>query len=266
VARYKTAQRFSDPGLLVPSSNAPNSPDSSDGQSCVADEDITDPYRWTGSTAPWRAIQENIRSQVRFETMPQLPRYVLGVDCAFSRDGRRIKAAAVVWDVIDRAVIEQQLIIRPCNTPYVPTYLTFREAPAVLEVINRINEKCALHYGAILFDGQGLAHPRRCGIATHLGVLLDRPSVGCAKSRLCGTHDEPAAAHGSTSPLIDSGEVVGQVLRTRANVKPLFISIGHRMDLPTAVRLVMACTTRFRLPEPTRLADKLSKFTAAEKA
>jgi deoxyribonuclease V len=213
-------------------------------------------FSWQGTTAPWKAEQQRVRELVRIESLGPLPRFVAGVDCAFSSDGKIIRAAAVVYDREAKTIIEQTTLDLPCLAPYVPTYLSFREAPAILAVIERLKHP----YGALLFDGQGLAHPRRCGLATHVGVLLDVPSVGVAKSRLIGTHAEPAVEAGSRVDLLDKSDVIGTVLRNRANVKPLYVSVGHRMDLESAAALVQACTTRYRLPEPTRVADKLSKF------
>ena len=213
-------------------------------------------FAWSGSVAPWKQIQEEVRHRCVIEPLQPLPRFVVGADCAFSKDKQFIKAAAVVYDRVDRQVIETRSTLLPVETPYVPGYLSFREAPAILKAIEAIRSP----FQAILFDGQGLAHPRRCGLATHIGVLLDLPSVGCAKSRLLGTHEEPKPEPGSTAPLWDREEQIGVVLRTRAAVRPLFVSIGHRVDLPTAVELVLACCTRYRLPEPTRVADAVSKI------
>ena len=215
-------------------------------------------FDWTGSVEPWKRAQEEIRSRVIIEPLRESPRYVAGVDCAFSSDSKRVKAAAVVFDRLQKQIVEEQTVIMPCRAPYVPTFLTFREAPAILKVLELVKAP----FNALLFDGQGLAHPRRCGLATHMGVLLDLPSVGCAKSRLIGTFVEPKTKAGSYSKLMDEKEKeqIGVVLRTRDGVNPLFVSIGHRVDIKSAIELTLACCTRYRLPEPTRVADKLSKF------
>jgi deoxyribonuclease V len=216
----------------------------------------TNLFQWTGTTAPWRAEQERVRRLTRIEPLRPLPRFVAGVDCAFSRPANQIRAAAVVFDCQTKQIVEEHAIERPCTVPYVPTFLTFREASAILEVIGLLKHA----YGAILFDGQGIAHPRRCGLATHIGVLLNVPSVGVAKSRLIGAFADVPPAAGSYVPLMDKAEQIGVVYRSREKTKPLFVSVGHRMDLDSAIALVQACQTRYRLPEPTRLADKLSKF------
>ena len=213
-------------------------------------------FEWTGSTAPWRAEQERVRHLTRVAPLTPLPRFVAGADCAFSSDKTTIRAAAVVYDRESGCVVEDVAIEQPCGVPYVPTFLSFREAPAIVAVIAQLKHA----FGALLFDGQGLAHPRRCGLATHVGVLLDVPSVGVAKSRLIGDFDDVPLAAGSHVPLTHKGESVGVVYRSKERTLPLFVSVGHRVDLPSAIALVQACQTKYRLPEPTRLADKLSKF------
>jgi len=152
--------------------------------------------------------------------------------------------------VVEAAVLEQ-----PTRFPYVPGLLTFREAPAVLALLESLKAIPDL----LMVDGQGMAHPRRIGIASHVGLLTGIPTIGAAKSRLCGEHDAPGSARGSRTPLLHRGEVVGAVLRTRSDVSPLYVSIGHRISLEAAIEWVLACAPRYRLPEPTRLADKLSK-------
>lgn len=216
-------------------------------------------FTWSGSVESWKRIQADLRTKIIVAPLSPLPRFVAGADCAFEHGGKTIRAAAVVYDRETRQVVEQHALTRPCDVPYLPGYLSFREAPAILDVIAKLKTP----FGAILFDGQGIAHPRRCGLATHVGVTLDVPSVGVAKSRLTGTHTDPAAAAGRHVPLMDKGEQIGVVLRTRDGVSPLFVSVGHRVDLPSAIELVLACRTQYRLPEPTRMADKLSKVKSS---
>ena len=212
-------------------------------------------YTWTGSTEPWKREQATLRERIVIAPLTPLPRCVAGADCAFADGGKTVLAAAVVYDRETKRVVETATARVPCTVPYVPGFLSFREAPAILAVL----EKLKTAYGVILFDGQGMAHPRRCGLATHVGVTLDVPSVGVAKSRLTGTHADPATAAGSRTDLMDKAERIGVVLRTRDGVAPLYVSVGHRVDLASAVELVLACRTKYRLPEPTRMADKLSK-------
>ena len=200
----------------------------------------------------WKQRQSELRAQMRIEPLNEIPRFVAGVDCAFSSDQRRILCAAVVWDRQRDAVVEQVQLVRPVNAPYVPGFLSFREGPAVNEAMRGLRHE----FGAALLDGQGLAHPRRCGFAAHVSVELGVIGAGVAKSRLIGTHGEPGRRRGSHVPLIDGDEVIGAVLRTRDATRPVYVSVGNRIDLPSAIELVMSCCTRYRLPEPTRLADR----------
>jgi deoxyribonuclease V len=212
-------------------------------------------FTWSGSVEPWKAEQQRLRERVIVRPLKELPTYVAGVDCAFADAGKTIRAAAVVYDRQTQTIVETATVQRPCTAPYIPGYLSFREVPAVVEVIRQLKTP----FGAILCDGQGIAHPRRCGLASHVGVVLDVPTVGVAKSRFIGTHDEPGDMAGSHVPLWDEKEQIGVVLRTRDRTNPLYISVGHRVDLATAIELVVACRTKYRLPEPTRIADQLSK-------
>lgn len=216
--------------------------------------------RWSELIGRWKREQEQLSARVVVRPLLPLPRYIAGADAAFSRDKKHVFAAAVVYDRTERQIIEVAHAVRGVTVPYIPGYLSFREGPAVLDAIGKLKHK----FGVICFDGQGQAHPRRCGIATHLSVTLDVPGVGVAKSRLTGTFTEPDRPAGSTAPLMLGDEQVGLVLRTRDGVRPLFVSIGHKVDLPTAQDLVLACVTRYRLPEPTRQADiEVAKLKAS---
>lgn len=183
---------------------------------------------------------------------------VCGVDASV-RAGRVVAALCLFSfpDLEPRASVTAE---RPLDFPYVPGLLAFREVPALLAAYARLPEEPDL----LLVDGHGLAHPRRCGIACHLGVELDRPSLGCGKSLLVGEHREPGFRRGSRARLVHRGEVVGVCLRTRTDVRPVYVSIGHRIDLEAAVRAVLACTRGHRLPEPIRAADHLAGRRAAE--
>jgi deoxyribonuclease V len=177
---------------------------------------------------------------------------VAGVDVGF-RNGLT-RAAIAVLSHPELELVETAVAHRPTEFPYVPGLLSFREAPAVLDALNKLGTGPDL----LLCDGQGIAHPRRFGIACHLGILTGIPSIGVAKSRLIGSHDDPGDTRGDWSPLMDKGEIIGAVLRTRPRVKPLYVSIGHRVGLETAIAWVMACCTRYRLPETTRSAHRLA--------
>ena len=211
------------------------------------------PHRWTVSPKQAVSIQRRLAHRVRATAPARTLRRVAGVDAAFSPDGRFCIAAAVVWDLASGRCEEQRFARRELRFPYVPGLLSFREAPAVLAALRRLR----VLPDALMCDGHGLAHPRRFGLACHVGVLTGLPTLGCAKSRLLGRHREPGWKRGSRVPLTENGEVLGTVLRTRDRVKPVFVSIGHRIDLAAAVDLVLASSVGYRLPEPTRLADRL---------
>jgi deoxyribonuclease V len=211
------------------------------------------PHRWSVTPRRARAIQLAMASAVRLEAPPASLRYIAGADLAFSPDGATCIAGVVLWDRERGQVLEERIATAPARFPYVPGLLSFREVPALLRALRRLRHDA----DAVMCDGHGLAHPRRFGLACHLGVLLDRPTLGCAKSRLTGTHRAPASARGARTALMDGSAKIGAVVRTRDGVKPVFVSVGHRMTLQAAVHLTLACALRYRLPEPTRLADRL---------
>lgn len=208
------------------------------------------PHPWSLSPRRAIAVQRRLARAVRIEAPSAPPRLVAGLDAAFTRD--HCLAAVVVWDLREARVLEERTAVRPVRFPYVPGLLSFREAPALLAALRRLERIPDL----LICDGQGLAHPRRFGIACHVGVVSGLPSVGCAKSRLIGEHREPGPRRGARAALLDRGERVGTVLRTREGSKPVYVSVGHRIDLASAVRVVLACGAGHRLPEPTRLADR----------
>ena len=208
------------------------------------------PHRWDVSTAEARRIQLTLRDRVSFENSLGEVRTVAGVDVGMRGDVAR--AAVVVLAYPAMEPVEQSLTEMTAAMPYVPGLLSFREAPAILAACEKLDVEPDL----FVFDGQGVAHPRRFGIASHVGVILDKPSIGCAKSRLCGTHQEPAPEAGSYTHLYHEGEIIGAVLRTRDKVSPVFVSVGHRLDLETAIAWVMACCKGYRLPETTRHAHR----------
>lgn len=182
-----------------------------------------------------------------------------GVDVGFEDRGKTTRAAIVVLRLPDLEVVETAVALRPTSFPYVPGLLSFREVPAVLDALARLSE-----LPDVLFcDGHGLIHPRRFGIACHLGVLTGLPTVGIGKSRFVGRHRELPAARGSWVPLEDRDEVIGAVLRSRARVRPIYVSTGHRVGLGSAIALTLRLLTRYRLPETTRLADRLASECGA---
>lgn len=220
---------------------------------------MIDPAAWPVDLAQARAVQEALRHRVR-EAAPKgfAPRHVAGLDVHFSRTGETAYAAAAVIDTASLELVESAQAILPASFPYRTGFLSFREVPAALAVMRLL----ATPVDLVMADGQGRAHPRRFGLACHLGVLTGLPTIGVAKSRLLGRFAEPGEAPGDHTPLEDKGEIVGAVLRTKARCRPLFVSVGHRIDLETAVAWVTRLAARHRLPEPTRLADKLSRMHA----
>lgn len=213
-------------------------------------------HSWPTTLEAATEIQQQLRQQVQTTGELTTIQYVAGVDVGFRDDGQTSQAAVAVLSFPDLQLVEQVIALRPTTLPYIPGYLSFREVPAVLDAL----EKLTLTPDLIVCDGQGIAHPRRFGIACHLGVILDLPTIGVAKSILIGTHAPLAEEKGQCQPLVHRGETVGAVLRTRSQVKPVYVSIGHRLTLETALDYVMQCTTKYRLPETTRIADRLSKL------
>jgi deoxyribonuclease V len=203
-----------------------------------------------------RARQEALRGRLRLEDDIGQVRLIAGVDVGYDVAQNMAHASIVTLSAEDLTVHEKVKAVAPADFPYITGLLAFREIPAILAALHRLGEMPDL----LMVDGQGIAHPRRMGIAAHLGVLLDMPSIGVAKSRLTGTFDMPNAAKGSRSPLMAGKERIGTVLRSRDHVRPLFVSPGHRVSIETAEALTLRCLTRYRLPEPTRLADKYSKL------
>ncbi len=208
------------------------------------------PHHWRITPKEAVAVQRRLTAKVRLTPAP-VPRLMVGLDCAFTDAG--ILAAAVVWDVDAQQVVEQRTMQDELTFPYVPGLLSFREIPVLLKLLRRIRSPV----DGILCDGQGIAHPRRLGLAAHLGLVVGVPTVGCAKSRLCGTHEEPGPHRGDFALLMDDGERIGTVLRSRDGVRPLFVSPGHLVDHPSSIEWVLAAGAGYRLPEPTRRADRL---------
>ncbi len=198
-------------------------------------------------------IQRRLRDLVVTEGNLRDVRYVAGADISWDRDSGMGIAGAIVFSFPALEEVERVYVTGPATFPYVPGLLTFREGPLLLEAFAKLGAEPDV----VLFDGHGLAHPRRIGIATHLGLLLDVPAIGCGKSRLTGTYREPGPRRGNRTSLKDKGECVGAVLRTRDSVRPIFVSIGHRVTLAEAVRFTLRCSDGYRIPKPTRLADQL---------
>ena len=211
-------------------------------------------HAWEVTPTEARAIQEKLAGRVRLEDDFGTIHAVAGIDVGFMDRGKTARAAAVLLTFPGLEVIESAVAHEPTRFPYVPGLLSFRECPVALAALEKLDQVPDL----LVCDGQGIAHPRRLGVACHLGLLTGIPAVGAAKSRLIGTFETPGSKRGDRTPLLDGEERIGTVLRTRANVKPLFVSPGHRVSMETAADLVLACAPRFRLPETTRQADRLA--------
>ena len=211
---------------------------------------------WPASIAEARAVQESLRGQVLVGEGRREVRTVAGVDVHVAPATGLTWAAIAVVELATLELRGSALAAVPTGFPYVPGFLSFREIPAAIAALRLLPHQPDL----LMVDGHGIAHPRRLGIAAHLGVLTGLPSIGVAKSRLVGRHDEPGAERGSRTVLSHKGETVGIVLRSRERARPLYVSPGHLVSLEQAVELVEASLTGYRLPEPTRLADKLSRM------
>lgn len=201
------------------------------------------------------AIQKQLREKLRIADDFSPPETVLGVDVGYNLTTGMSRASIVLMDLATLTSQQNIVVETPTTFPYISGLLSFREIPAILAAIAQLEAMPDI----LMVDGHGIAHPRRMGIAAHLGALLDMPSLGVAKKKLCGNHEEPEDRKGSTVPLFHRGEQIGIVLRSREGVKPLYISPGHRMGMDSALSFALHCLTRYRLPEPTRLADKFSK-------
>ncbi len=211
---------------------------------------LVDLHPWDLSPKEAIAVQRQLASRIVTRGKLTHVRRIAGVDCSVDRVEKRATGAVVVLSFPQLEVVDASVIEAPLTFPYVPGLLSFREVPVLREAFRQIAGPIDL----LLVDGQGYAHPRRFGLACHLGLLLDVPAIGCAKSRLIGEHALPAAAARSRADLVDNGEVIGTVLRTRDGVRPLFVSLGHRISLAEAEAWVLRCCRGYRLPEPTRLA------------
>jgi deoxyribonuclease V len=208
-------------------------------------------HSWKVTYPQATAIQKRLAHRVDRKNRLQTPQWVAGADISLTPGSREAFAGIVVLNARTLEIAGEYFIRGPIDFPYIPGLLSFREAPLLLKLFKKVSPAPQL----VFFDGQGIAHPRRLGLASHMGLFLDCPTVGCAKSRLIGTHREPRLKKGCRTRLRDDeGQTIGSVVRTRENCKPVFISIGHQIDLETAVRWTLKCTTRYRIPEPTRLA------------
>jgi deoxyribonuclease V len=210
-------------------------------------------HPWHVSVTEAQHIQRRLRHQIHVGTYVHDIRYIAGADIAVARTEHTVYAGVVVLDYTTLAVLERKGIVTTTDFPYIPGLLSFREAPALLQVFAQLD----MTPDVVVFDGQGIAHPRGLGIASHMGLLLDIPTIGCAKSRLIGRYTEPQLTRGAHTPLIGAhGETLGAVLRTRDHTRPVFVSVGHKIELTQAREMLLHCHRGYRIPEPTRLADQ----------
>jgi deoxyribonuclease V len=219
-------------------------------------------HGWQISTSEALEIQRKLSSQVIRSGEVETPQLIAGVDAAVGRSDEMARAAVVVLSYPELKVVAVAVTEGSLSLPYIPGLLSFRECPLILTAF----EKLSCIPDLVMADGQGIAHPRRMGLACHLGLFLNIATIGCAKSRLCGNHQPPDEASGSYAEVVDKGETVGIALRTKTGVKPIYVSTGHKISLQNAVYWVMNCCRGYRLPEPTRLAHLAAGGNLKEKS
>lgn len=212
-------------------------------------------HAWNLTAEEAIALQQELRTQVIAEDRCDRIEFVAGIDVGYEENNTVSRSAIAVLSFPDLQLQETAIARRPTAFPYIPGLLSFREVPVVLDAL----EKLTIAPDLLLCDGQGYAHPRRFGLACHLGVLVDLPAIGVAKSRYIGEHAALPTPRGRWQPLTDNGETIGAVLRTQTGVNPIYVSVGHRISLATAIDLVLRCAPQYRLPETTRQADRLSR-------
>nr|WP_155988645.1 deoxyribonuclease V [Paenibacillus massiliensis] len=212
-------------------------------------------HPWDVNEAQSIEIQQELAKKVIQTDQLSEINYIAGVDVAYHKSSDQLVAAVVILEKDSLKCIETSVIEDTAQFEYIPGLFSFRELPPIIKAFEKIHHKPQL----IVCDGQGVAHPRRCGLASHLGILFDVPTIGCGKTRLLGEYSEPDIWRGSTAPLIDDDEVIGNVLRTQDKVNPVFVSVGHRISLDTACQWILDLAPKYRLPETTRQADQLVK-------
>lgn len=210
-------------------------------------------HDWNVSPTEAVALQQQLRSQIRIEPLTSLPKTIAGCDISFNKFEETVYAGIVVLRLDTLETVEEVGVVSTAPFPYIPGLLSFREIPSLLQAW----QKLKLEPDVVMFDGHGIAHPRRIGIASHGGLFLNRPTFGCGKSVLVGKYEEPAPERGSWSPMTHYRDVVGAASRTKTNVNPVYVSPGHLIDLETAISLTLACDGGYRIPEPTRRAHNL---------
>lgn len=212
-------------------------------------------HPWKVTPAEAAKIQDDLKERISLIDNFNKIDYIGGVDVKYEKKTDKAVAAVAVLSFPGLEVMDAETVAGKVPVPYIPGLFSFREIPLLIPALEKLNT----HTHLILVDGQGVAHPKRMGLATHLGILLDIPTIGCAKSRLIGTHNELPQKQGAFAYLYDKTEIIGAVVRTRANVAPVYVSSGHKISLTTAINYVLKCTTKFRIPEPLREAHRLGR-------
>lgn len=210
-------------------------------------------HRWDISPKEGIELQKKLKEEIKLSPLESLPETVAGADVSYNKGSNIFFAGIVLLSFPDMELIDEVSAVGKVDFPYIPGLLSFREGPILIEAFRRLETAPDL----IMFDGQGVAHPRGLGIASHMGLILNTPSIGCAKTKLCGDYDEPGYEKGSSSPLLMKGREIGVVLRTKKDVKPIFVSPGHLIDRRDSLNIVLSCSKKYRLPEPTRQAHLL---------
>lgn len=208
-------------------------------------------HEWDLSVEEAKSVQRLLANQISLKNQFSKIRFIAGADISIDTNTGEGIAGIIVYTFPELETVEKKHARKKITYPYIPGLLSFRESPILLEAVKKIETEPDL----FIFDGQGIAHPRTLGIATHMGLLLDKPTIGCAKSRLFGKYEEPNRKAGSISPLMNGNREIGAVVRTRENVKPVFVSPGHKIDLESSVRIILQCCDGLRIPKPTREAD-----------
>ena len=211
-------------------------------------------HKWNVSPKEAIEIQKRLKQKVRIEPLQKEVKYIGGADISFNRGESTVYATIVVLRLSDLEEVERSLVVGTIDFPYIPGLLSFREVPILWEAWQQLKQKPDV----LVLDGHGIAHNRRFGVASHFGILADIPTIGCAKKIFVGTHQELSEEAGNMVGIYDENELLGAVLRSRSKVKPIYISVGHRITLPDALRIIQQCITKYRLPEPTRQAHLIA--------
>ncbi|MCX2783446.1 deoxyribonuclease V [Microbulbifer thermotolerans] len=215
-------------------------------------------HSWNLTELQARHLQQELAAKVTREDQFEEIQRVAGVDVAYDKHSDQLVAAVVVLDANTLEIVETVTADDHAQFPYIPGLFSFRELPPLIKAFAKLNHSPDL----IVCDGQGYAHPRRFGLACHLGVVFDIPTIGCGKTKLLGEYQAPDTKRGATAPLIDNGEVIGNALRTQTGINPIYVSIGHRISLETACKWILNLSPKYRLPETTRQADHLVRIAS----